>query len=72
MVCTVAHFRASVGCKKTHFVGSNVSFSLMLFYTYIINQASNVRLTDSMWPAQVFHAACNAFWKFSNDQHLCQ
>jgi len=55
---------------KMHFVGSNVSFSLMLFYTYIVNQASNTWLADSMWPARVFCAARDAFWEFSNNQHL--
>jgi len=52
---------------KKCFVGSNASFSLMLFYTYIINQASYTRLAGSMWPAKLFRAARDAFWEFSNN-----
>jgi len=51
---------------KMRFVGSS-AFSLMLFYTYIINQASYARLAGSMWPAKVFRAARDAFWEFSDN-----
>jgi len=52
---------------RMRLTGSNDYFSLMLFYTYILNQALYTRLACSMWPAKVFRAALHAFWEFSNN-----
>ena len=66
MVCAVTHFRGNIGCKKCALLATMLLFH-SCFFTHSINQASNTRLTGSIWPAKVFHASRNAFWEFSNN-----